>query len=222
MNTITAGATERTQRLADAILADRSGDQPARTDIIACFMCRTGMVYRGNRFCSDRLCRAFYDTGEPAPEQDWRRPRTVGYRDRFGREMKATTNGFKIACAHCRSEFESFGKRCCSPECSTEYCRPKDKRKPPPPIWIQHYTIEVSGKAYWRPGGALRRLGFKNVALGFDGLEARARAQALNDEVRQASNVSVALVSDMQETPILRASLCVSEAETDETPEEAA
>lgn len=131
-----AGVTERTQRLADAILEDRSGDRPARTDIIACFMCRTGVVYRGNRFCSDRLCRAFYDAGEPAPEQVWRRPRTASYRDRFGREMKATTNGFKITCAHCRSEFESFGRRCCSPECETEYCKPNNKRKPPPPIRI--------------------------------------------------------------------------------------
>ena len=58
----------RVKRLTEALLADRSRGETDRNDITKCFMCRTGMMYRGSRFCSDR-CRNFYDAGEP--EQDW-------------------------------------------------------------------------------------------------------------------------------------------------------
>ena len=52
--------TKRTERLAEAILADRNRPSAERTDIAKCFMCGTGMMYRGSRFCSPR-CRDFYD-----------------------------------------------------------------------------------------------------------------------------------------------------------------
>ena len=45
--------TTRTERLAEAILADRNRPPAERTDIAKCFMCGTGMMYRGTRFCSD-------------------------------------------------------------------------------------------------------------------------------------------------------------------------
>lgn len=47
-------------------------DDATRTDITKCVMCGYGMVYRGNRFCSD-TCRAFYDDGNASLEQDWLR-----------------------------------------------------------------------------------------------------------------------------------------------------
>ena len=110
----------KTEKLAAALLADRDRDQPERTDITKCFMCGHGMMCRGSRFCSDR-CRGFYDAGEPAPDQDWRRPRIASYRDHQGQAMKPTTAGFKINCAHCRKEFESLGCRYCSTACERGY-----------------------------------------------------------------------------------------------------
>ena len=105
--------TTRTERLAEAILADRNRPTAERTDIAKCFMCGTGMMYRGTRFCSDR-CRDFYVSGEPGFEQDWLRPQPVNI-------MKATRQGFMINCAHCRKEFESLGLRCCSTGCERSY-----------------------------------------------------------------------------------------------------
>jgi hypothetical protein len=95
----------RTERLARALIADRNREAASRADISECFVCGHGMLCRGSRFCSDR-CREFYDTGAPGHFQHWRQPRVV-YRDSAGREMKLTTSGFLIACAHRRKEFDS-------------------------------------------------------------------------------------------------------------------
>jgi predicted nucleic acid-binding Zn ribbon protein len=114
----------RTERLARALIADRNCEAASRADISECVVCGHGMLYRGSRFCSDR-CREFYDTGAPGHLEDWRQPRVV-YRDSAGREMKRTTSGFLIACAHWRKEFDSKGPRCCSPECERAYRERQD------------------------------------------------------------------------------------------------
>ena len=109
----------RTQRLAEAILADRQREATAH-NIVACFVCGRTFMYRGrrgdlnSRFCSLR-CQDWHDAGnEPIGEE-------IVYRWRDGRPMKKGSNGFYIDCAHCRKEFESFGLRCCSPECERGY-----------------------------------------------------------------------------------------------------
>jgi hypothetical protein len=111
--------TERAERLAAQLLADRNRKTTERTEIGACFMCGRGMVYRGTRFCSDR-CRDYYDTGAPGNEQDWRRP-DIAFTYLDGRSMAKGVHGFKINCAHCAKEFDSKGLRCCSPECERGY-----------------------------------------------------------------------------------------------------
>jgi hypothetical protein len=228
-----------TQRLADALLADRQREISSRHNIISCFLCgytffckeRQGGL--NGRFCSMR-CQDWYDAGNPpiAAAKDtslvgWRvitgPPRVeVGndyYASVFARRapipMKRTTDRFKINCAHCGTEFESNGLRCCSLKCETECRKPKNKRKAPPRSRIPCYVVEATGKAYWRPSRVVRRLGFKTVALGFDDTQARARALAMNDKAREAQNGQVGAVSDLQEMPILRASVCVEEAEND-------
>jgi hypothetical protein len=128
-----------TARLAAMLLADRPRAKPERTDIAKCFMCGVGMMYRGNRFCSDR-CREFYDTGNAGYEQDWRRPEIV-YRDRAGSPMKMGPRGFIIPCAHCRKEFDSRGLRCCSPECEHAYREREDNL-----AVLAKVGIEVSAK----------------------------------------------------------------------------
>jgi len=133
----------RVKRLTEALLADRSRGETDRNDITKCFMCRTGMMYRGSRFCSDR-CRNFYDAGEP--EQDWlHRPKPENlpltelkviagppgielgacchrllFGDRPVTPMKRTA-GNMIRCAGCGQEFDSKGLRCCSTDCERRY-----------------------------------------------------------------------------------------------------
>jgi hypothetical protein len=50
------------------------------------------------------------------------------------------------------------------------------------------YSVQVNGHGYWRPGAALRRLGFQRVDCGFDGPEARAAAERLNAEADLRAN----------------------------------
>jgi hypothetical protein len=133
-------------RLAAALLADRNRTKSERTDITKCFMCGVGMIYRGNRFCSDG-CRDYYDAGNPGHEQDWLRPKTnygiTGWRVVAGppdieigsdyykplrgafrnrnQILRQGKEGFVINCSHCRKEFDSKGLRCCSRECETAY-----------------------------------------------------------------------------------------------------
>ena len=102
--------TTRTERLAEAILADRNRPTAERTDIAKCFMCGTGMMYRGSRFCSLR-CRDFYDDGVPGHDHDWRRPK-LGPMSHWA---------FRIDCACCSKPFDSKGLRCCSTGCERSY-----------------------------------------------------------------------------------------------------
>jgi hypothetical protein len=110
---------ERSARLAEALLADRKGVKTERDDVVACFGCGAGMVYRANRFCSDG-CRAGYDLGIAGHGQDWLRPQ-IDFRFLDGRPMMKAGTGFKINCAKCGKEFESKGLRCCSVECERGY-----------------------------------------------------------------------------------------------------
>jgi hypothetical protein len=103
----------RIKRLTEALLADRGDTE--RADIIKCFMCRFGMMYRGSCFCSDR-CRVFHDASH---EHD--RPHVIAYRDQAGQPMKPTVDAFRISCAHCAREFEILGLRCCSADCERRY-----------------------------------------------------------------------------------------------------
>jgi hypothetical protein len=109
----------RTAQLASALLADRNRVKTTRADITECFMCGVGMMYRGNRFCSER-CRDYYDAGNPGHAQTWRQPEVV-YLDRSGNRMKPGAKGFGIQCAHCRKDFDSTGLRCCSADCERRY-----------------------------------------------------------------------------------------------------
>lgn len=143
----------RSQRLAAALLADRGKPAPDRADITKCFMCGYSMVYRGNRFCSDRCCD-FYDSSEPGYEQDWRQPPNPEHApmaalkvvagppgievgssyysaifDRAPMEMQPTREGFKIICAGCEREFESLGLRYCSAECDRRDRERQQNRK---------------------------------------------------------------------------------------------
>lgn len=123
-----------TTKLAAAIERDLlRDDAPTRTDITKCFVCRTGMMTRGGRFCSDR-CRSAYDSGFPAAGQDWLWAKSgpliviagpPGYRldPRAFPELRVrnTATGRKISCAGCGKEFDSKGLRCCSVECERRY-----------------------------------------------------------------------------------------------------
>jgi hypothetical protein len=101
-------------------LADRGREESTRADITKCFMCGVSMLYRGSRFCSEQCCD-FYDTGEAGPEQDWRQPRRIVYRDDAGKPMSPTMHGFKILCDGCGKEFESSGLRACSTDCERRH-----------------------------------------------------------------------------------------------------
>ena len=111
--------TTRTERLAAALLADRDRKAIERANVGVCFMCARGMIYHGSRFCSDRCCD-YYDAGAAGCEQDWRHP-DIAYTYLDGHPMSKAAHGFKIACAHCRKEFDSKGSRCCSAECERRY-----------------------------------------------------------------------------------------------------
>ena len=59
-------------------------------------------------------CQDWYDAGNA--------PVAVEIVHRWGdKSLQKTADGFKIACAHCRKDFESKGLRCCSVECGRAY-----------------------------------------------------------------------------------------------------
>jgi hypothetical protein len=66
--------SERAERLAQALLADRAKTKIERNDIVPCFSCGATFVYEGRegdlngRFCSMR-CQAWFDDGNPSYEQ---------------------------------------------------------------------------------------------------------------------------------------------------------
>jgi hypothetical protein len=94
-------------------------DNKTAANITDCFSCGRGMMYRGNRFCSDR-CRDWYDAGNPGHGQDWLQAKII-YRWRDGAPMQMGPHGFLINCAHCAKQFDSKALRCCSKECERAY-----------------------------------------------------------------------------------------------------
>ena len=146
--------TEQTQaqRLAAVLLADRDRPAQHRDDIVKCFMCGHSMLYRGSCFCGDR-CRGFYDSGDPAYEQEWLQPPNPEHAPLaalkviagppsvevgssyyggtvFGRVVMAPTrDGFKIKCPGCDREFESLGLRHCSADCGRRGRERQESRK---------------------------------------------------------------------------------------------
>ena len=128
--------------LAADIERDLLRSKESSHNIVACISCGHGHLYKGRRgdlngrFCSLR-CQEWYDAGnKPIADyvvdtttlSGWRviaGPPGVEigsdyYANVFKRpplQMKRGAHGFKIACAHCRRDFDSKGPRCCSIEC---------------------------------------------------------------------------------------------------------
>jgi hypothetical protein len=132
----------RQKQIAAAIRRDLlRNDYDKTADAIKCFSCGRGITRRlGNQFCSER-CRAWYDAGNPAHSQDWRRPKPsfgvaewkviagpseaeVGsdpYVAFKPRNLPLGPVGCWIDCTHCGKTFESKGLRCCSADCERRY-----------------------------------------------------------------------------------------------------
>ena len=110
----------RTQRLAEAILADCQHEKQ-KHNIIPCWACGFTFVYRGRRndlngnFCS-RRCQDWHDAENGPVSHE------LVYRWCNSKPMPKGPKGFYIDCAHCQKEFESLGLRCCSVECERGYC----------------------------------------------------------------------------------------------------
>jgi len=147
---IDAAPMTKAEKLAAALLADRTRTDTRNANIVPCYICSHTFVYQGRRgddlfsngrFCSMH-CQDWYDAGngpisssDPFDVQlgDWlviagppgveigSRYYAGIFGDRLGAPMKRTTAGFKIPCANCRKEFDSTGLRCCSPECERRY-----------------------------------------------------------------------------------------------------
>ena len=58
--------TERAERLAAQLLADRQRERP-KHDIVACWSCGTTYINRGPHFCSIR-CKEWFDAGNSTYE----------------------------------------------------------------------------------------------------------------------------------------------------------
>jgi hypothetical protein len=84
----------------------RREDSPT-IDITKCFSCGYSMIYRSNRFCSER-CREWFDAGNPSYEQQ--------------EEWASKPRALSIVCEGCHKEFHSKGLRCCSADCERRYC----------------------------------------------------------------------------------------------------
>jgi hypothetical protein len=162
--------TSRAERLAAAILADRAraADVPSRADTVQCFMCGYSMVYRANRFCSDR-CRNFYDAGAPGHEQNWLQPPRIIDAPIRDLKVMAGPPGLEIGSSYYGALFDKRGAQ--------------RRRRPKIPCYSFNPT---NGHVRWTPGQDLRRLGFKTVDLGFDGPEAWDEALRLNAEGKRA------------------------------------
>jgi hypothetical protein len=148
----------RTQRLTDALIAERNRIDIATHNIVACWSCGSTFIDKGRRgdlngnFCSLK-CQSWYDAGNApiehghavkaykAPIETWRvvaGPPGVEVgatyypgmppRSRRFTSMTMTEKGYRIRCAHCRKEFESLGLRCCSADCERRYREAQDNR----------------------------------------------------------------------------------------------
>jgi hypothetical protein len=124
------------------------GESAPAIDITKCFSCGYSMVYRGNRFCSER-CREWFDAGNPSYEQQ--------------EESARKPSAISIVCKGCHKALDSKGLRCCSVECERRYCErqnnlavmaevgdtPKEKRRcaqcdAPIPTWRNGRRVRSS------------------------------------------------------------------------------
>jgi hypothetical protein len=149
----------------------RSDDAEPRDDITRCFMCGHGMMYRGNRFCSDR-CRDYYDAGNPGYAQDWLRPKVDWYGIKSWKVI-AGPPGVEVGSDYYRPLRDAFSAP--RKQAKRQQASPKVKRSK-----IANYTVKANGHGYWQPSTTSRSLGFKSVDCGFDGDEARSKARELN------------------------------------------
>ena len=148
--------TERAERLAANLLADRQRERP-KHNIVSYWSCGTTYVYRrrlgelNGNFCSTR-CQDWHDAGNPTYEQQCEHERKLtgaalgNFRvvagppdlevrsDLYQRlgfsgiPMRRGSHGFYIACKHCNKEFGSKGLRCCSPEHEKAYRESQERR----------------------------------------------------------------------------------------------
>jgi hypothetical protein len=139
--------SKRSERLAEALLADAHRETVRDERIIPCMSCGHTFVYRGRRgnlngrFCSMR-CQDWFDAGNPPISRsdpfsvalrDWKviagppgiEVGSAYYVTVFGNrrltDMRQSGDGFAIKCAGCSKEFTSRGLRCCSVECERSY-----------------------------------------------------------------------------------------------------
>jgi hypothetical protein len=148
----------KTQRLADALIADRNRTDNVTHNVVPCRSCGSTFIYKGRlgdlngNFCSLR-CQDWYAAGNASIERDhiarvnktpleqWRVVAgppgvEVGasyYAGVFPHghrftSMTMTEKGYRIRCAACSREFESLGLRCCSAECGRRYREVQDNR----------------------------------------------------------------------------------------------
>jgi hypothetical protein len=122
------------ERLTQALLDDRKSETKPDDRITSCFVCGYRFIKTDSLFCSDR-CRDWFDAGNSpvsnASNYDLRGWHVIAgppgvksgdgyYTEILSRQpidMRPGREGFYIACAHCRKEFESKGLRCCSTDC---------------------------------------------------------------------------------------------------------
>jgi hypothetical protein len=143
-----------------------------RDDITKCCTCGAGMVYRNNRFCSDR-CRDYYDAGNPGLSQDWLRPKSnYGV---IGWKVVAGPPGLEIGSDYYVPLGDAFVER--------EDRRQAKKSE----LRIPHYVIR-KGRGSWRPNPRLRAAGFQTIDCGPDGPSAQAIAQQWNGRARRRSH----------------------------------
>jgi hypothetical protein len=124
--------TERAERLAANLLADRQREQP-KHNILPCFSCGYTFVYRGRQgdlngnFCSMR-CQAWFDDGNPTYEQQ---QTGIVYRWRDGRPMKRAYNERQTnLAAMTEAGIEPATKRrCAAPGCEATIPKWKNGRR---------------------------------------------------------------------------------------------
>jgi hypothetical protein len=158
----------RVERLAAALLADRRRTDDGKHNIVPCFACGHGFIYKGRRgnlngrFCSMR-CQQWIDDGNAGHGQDWQRPQI----DHYG------ITDWKIVAGPPGSPLrDAFERRGSSK--ARKAARQTNRNK------IPNYIVRANGHGYWQPSAASRLLGFASVDCGFDGDEARSKARALN------------------------------------------
>ena len=159
--------------LAAVIEHDLLRDEKVSRDYITkCCACGAGMIYSGNRFCSDR-CRDYYDAGNPGLSQDCLRPKP-----NYG------ITGWKVVAGPWGLEIGSDYYAPLRDALDARENRRRVKKSEPR---IPHYVVR-SGRGSWRPNPRLRAAGFKTIDCGPDGPSAQAIAQQWNERARRRSH----------------------------------